>query len=349
MGPLNVSGGPSVTLCDTPDYRGGTWSRDGVIVFASGSTSGLQKVPASGGVPGVLVYQTGTGSQGRQLTWFDLMGRLQGPVGDRATYDDVVLSPDGTRAAVSIVDPRLRTSDIWIVDLARGLRTRFTFDPSDEAAPVWSPDGDSIVFGSRSKGRMDLYQKASSGAGTEALLLADMVDKCPQSWSSDGRFIIYWAAQDVWALPLSGDRKPFPLLRTQFNEQFPQLSPDGRWLAYTSNESGRNEVYVTSFPGPGGKWQVSARGGSFSRWRRDGVFFGGGGALSAAAVNGRGSAFEVGAVRSLSLGGTLRVTGARTAYDVSPDGRRLLAATLGEGAAAMSLTVVTNWTESLNK
>lgn len=178
-----------------------------------------------------------------------------------------MLSEDGKRAAVSLRTPQAGTHDIWLVDLARGLQTRFTFDPAEEFSPIWSPDGAHIVFNSGRKGHLDLYQKASSGAGTEEVLLADSLDKTPVSWSPDGRFILYVAAggttgNDLWILPLAGDRKPFPFLQTSFNERQARFSPDGRWIAYDSNESGQNQVYVAPFPGPGGKWQVSASGGT---------------------------------------------------------------------------------------
>ena len=216
---------------------------------------------------GVLAYQTGAATANSQLVWFDRTGKQIGVLGDPAAYDDLELSPDGRQASVSIPDEAGKGRDIWLYDVARGLRTRFTFGPADELGPIWSPDGSRIVFNSRRKGHLDLYQKASSGAGTEEVLLEDNLDKYPTSWSPDGRFILYSSfggptGNDLFVLPLSGDRKPFPFLQTQFNEAFGQFSPDGRWVAYASNESGRNEVYVAPFPGPGGKWQVS------TGWRR---------------------------------------------------------------------------------
>jgi len=184
---------------------------------------------------GVLAYQTGTGTTATQLAWFDRTGKQVGKLGDSATYADLVLSPDEKRASVSISDGQQR--DIWAYDVARGLRTRITFDPADELNSVWSPDGSWLVFNSRRKGHLDLYQKASSGAGTEEVLLEDNRDKSPQSWSPDGRFILYTSSgpptgDDLFVLPLSGDRKPVPFLQTPFNEYDGQFSPDGRWVAY---------------------------------------------------------------------------------------------------------------------
>ena len=239
--------------------------------------------------------------------------------------------------------------------MARGLRTRFTFDAADEQSSVWSPDGSRIVFNSRRKGHMDLYQKASSGAGAEEILLADDLEKSPMSWSSDGRFILYTVGGgstgvDLWILPMSGDRKPFPFLQTPFNEVPAVFSPDGRWIAYASNESGRPEVYVAPFPGPGGKWQVSTAAGTNPRWRRDGkeILYAAGQQLMAAAVNGAGSTFQVGAVQPLFA---IQPGGPRSFYDVSPDGQRFLANTSPDQrpVSVPPITVVVNWTAALKK
>jgi Tol biopolymer transport system component len=470
---IEVSGGPPITLCDAPDNRGGTWSRDGVIVFAPNYPGILQKVSASGGVPaaatmlgageiahvrpiflpdgrhflynantnsasgvpiymasldsnerkllfntdgsnvfytqehilflrettlmaqpfdsrrlvftgeafpvaeeiqtqpgtppygvfsasdnGVLAYQTGTAAAGLQLVWFDRTGKQIGVLGDLARYADLQLSPDGKRASVSIPDQLGKGRDIWLYDVARGLRTRFTFDPADEFTSVWSPDGSRVVFNSRRKGHLDLFQKASSGAGTEEVLLEDNVDKYPESWSPDGRFILYatggsttsTTGSDLFVLPLSGDRKPFPFLNTQFNEGQGQFSPDGRWIAYRSDESGRGEVYVAPFPGAGGKWQISTGGGIYPRWRRDGteiLYFTPDNRLMAATVNGKGGNFEVGVVKPLF--GTRAPIGFRYPYDVSADGQRFLINTLPEQATSAPITVVVNWTAGLKR
>ena len=302
-----------------------------------------------------------------QLVWFDRSGKQTGVLGDRARFADLSLAPDGRRVAVSIFDLARRARDIWLFDIARGFGTRFTFDPSDELASVWSPDGSRVVFNARRKGHLDLYQKASNGAGIDEELLADGLDKHPHDWSPDGRFILFVVSApktgfDLWVLPLFGDRKPFPFTQTRFNEGLGQFSPDGRWIAYASNESGRDEVYVAPFQGRApdaaaargasdGKWQVSTAGGSAPRWRGDGkeIFYLGGSALNklmAAAVNGQGSAFEVGAVRPLF---DTRPRWPRWVYVVSPDGQRFLVNTLVEEAAAAPITLVVNWPALLKK
>jgi Tol biopolymer transport system component/predicted Ser/Thr protein kinase len=302
---------------------------------------------------GVLAYQTGSGAAGSQLVWFDRAGKQIRVLGDPALYTDLELSPDGKRASISF-PAQASIWDIWIYDLARGLPTRFTFGTAQALTSIWSPDGSRIVFNSREKRHFDLYQKASSGAGTEEVLLEDNLDKYPVSWSPDGRFILYRttnaAASGLFVFPLSGDRKPYPFLKTQFNEGLGQFSPDGRWVAYESNDSARDEIYVAPFPGPGGKWQISTAGGSFPRWRRDGTeifYLAPDNKLMAAAVNGKGGSFEVGVVKPLFETNTFR---ARYSFAVSPDGQRfLMINTTKQQVSSAPITVVLNWTAGLKK
>jgi serine/threonine protein kinase len=316
---------------------------------------------------GVLAYQPGSAEMGgnadplSQLVWFDRSGKRIGALGDPARFRNAQLAPDGRRVAVNLFDTSRRTRDIWLVDTARGIRTRFTFDPGDEAALVWSPDGSRLVFSAQG----DLSLKASSGAGVEEKLVADDRGNSPSDWSRDGRFILFSAfaaASDLWILPLFGDRKPFPFLQTSFSEDLGFFSPDGLWIAYVSNESGRNEVYVAPFLGlrgeptaaapgtPGGKWQVSAAGGNWPRWRSDGkeiFYLAPDSKLMVAAVNGQGSAFEVDAVRPLF---DMRpVTNQRFMYDVSADGQRFLVNTPAEegSSAPAPITLVVNWPAAL--
>jgi eukaryotic-like serine/threonine-protein kinase len=301
---------------------------------------------------GVLAYQTGTERVGSQLVWVDRTGKQVGMLGDAAAYSDLEFSPDRKRASVSIPEAG-KGRAIWLYDITRGRRTRFTFDPADELESIWSPDSGQIVFNSRRKGHLDLYQKASSGAGTEEVLLEDDLDKYPVSWSPDGRFILYVSSgtnNSLFALPLSGDRKPFPFLKAQFNGVSAQFSPDGRWVAYQSNESGRAEVYVAPFPGPGGKWLISTAGGSLPRWRHDGTeifYLDLDNNLMAAAVNEKEGSFDVGGVKPLF--GTHAAQGGRYRYDVSADGQRFLINTVPEQTASAPITVVLNWTAGLKK
>jgi Tol biopolymer transport system component len=307
----------------------------------------------------VLAYQTGLEARGvpTRLAWFDRSGKEIGAIGDRADYGDVEISPDGTQVTVSRLDPGTGR-DIWIFDLARGIPTRFTADPADEYASVWSPDGSQIIFNSRRQGHLDLYRKASSGAGSEETLLVDVADKSPMSWSADGEIVLFNTGNvsivgnqvDLWALPLMGDRKPFPVVNSAFNEARGRLSPDGRWIAYTSDESGQTEIYVTPFPSRAGKWRVSTAGGNWPRWGRDGneIFF-----LSAdsthlmsARVDGNGSQFVVGKIETL-LEAPWRL-GARYPYDVARDGR-ILAAVLVDQPTATPITLLVNWLNELSR
>ena len=302
---------------------------------------------------GVLAYQTGRGGTGSQLTWFDRTGKQFGVLGESGVTTDLELSPDQKRASVSTLQAGI---DIWVYDVGRGLPTRFTFGPGIAGSSIWSPDGTHIVFGANRNGFANLYQKASNGAGAEEVLVEDKLNKTPVSWSPDGRFIMYVSSgsatgNDLFVLPLSADRKPVPFLQTKFNEGAGQFSPDGRWVAYQSDESGKYEVYVAPFPGPAGKWQISTAGGTNPRWRRDGTeifYLAPDDTLMAAAVNGKASSFQVGAVKRLF---PTRVIGPRHEYDVGADGQKFLinSAPQLNRAVPTPITVVINWTAGLKK
>ncbi len=306
---------------------------------------------------GVLAYQTGAGVVRSQLTWFDRDGKQTGLLGDQADYADLELSPDDQRVAVSVLDPAQGTRDLWLFDVKRELRTRFTFDSTSEFEPIWSPDGTRLVFAS--KASVDLYQKPSSGSGSEDALLEGGLGKFPSDWSPNGRFILYVsggaaiARSDLLVLPLVGDPKPFPFLETSFLETRGQFSPDGRWIAYASDESGQLEIYVARFPEPTERRRVSTAGGLWPRWRRDGkeiVFLAPDNTLTAATVNGEGATFEVGAVRTLfAVRPRPMVTLGDYPYDVSADGQRFLVNALVEERASAAITLVVNWTAGLKK
>jgi serine/threonine protein kinase len=323
---------------------------------------------------GVLAYQGGgTAQTGTQLLWVDRAGKPIRPVSDLGLFFTPRLSPDGQRLAVQITDPQGQNADIWIYELGRGTKTRFTFDPARDLNPVWSPDGTSIVFASNRTGHFDLYQKAASGASAEELLFESNDDKRPLSWSPDGRFIAYYSRDpngktkgDLWVLPLFGDKKPFPFLQTESEEGGAQFSPDGRWIAYTSDETGTFEVYVAPFgvnpqgerpPGSrglsaqAGKWQVSIKGGQFPMWRRDGkeiFYYSGDNKLMAAVVMARGSTFEAETPRPLFEILMRRSVG--TIYDFSGDGQRFLVnGFLVAAQTPAPVTLVVNWNANLKK
>ncbi|HEV8385608.1 MAG TPA: hypothetical protein VGQ11_12115, partial [Candidatus Acidoferrales bacterium] len=263
------------------------------------------------------------------------------------------------KVAVSLFDPAARNIDIWIYEVSRGLRTRFTFDPTFDRLPVWSPDGSRIVFSSSRRGQYDLYVKPASGAGAEELLLAASGSNLyPTDWSPDGKFLLYWnpgttTGNDLWVLPMTGERKPVPFLQTPFNESDGHFSPDGKWIAYVSNESGTEQVYVAPFPGPGGKWQISSAGGIRPLWRRDGkeiVFLAPDDTLTATEVSGTGASFQVGAVRPLFLTKPQRFVSFFPAlYSASSDTQRFLINSATSQAASAPMTLVVNWTADLKK
>jgi Tol biopolymer transport system component len=229
---------------------------------------------------GVLAYLSSPSGGHAQLGWFDRGGRPLGTVGEPSELLTPSISPDGSTLAVSRYDRPTTTTDIWLHNLARGTASRFTFGPAQNLFPIWSPYGRQIVSASYRDSAWGLYLKPTIAAGKEVLLLKWPSQIFPFDWSRDGRSIIYrqgdtHAKSGIWVLPLSGDSpplpgKPFPFLQTEFNEREAKLSRDGKWLAYTSDETGRNEVYVQTFPSLGGKSQVSTGGGSRPVWSRDG-------------------------------------------------------------------------------
>jgi Tol biopolymer transport system component len=299
---------------------------------------------------GLLAYVQGAAAS-QQLTWYDRGGKEVGRVGDPFDIGSVELSPDHKAVAVDRLE---QTIDLWIYNVAQGLRNRLTFSPAADQFPIWSPDGKSIVYRSNPKGRFDLYRKAADGTGNEEPLYADGVTKIPTGWSPDGRLLLFYridpkTQDDIWVLPLDNLSKPYPWLATSSNERWAKFSPDGRWLAYESDESGRYEIYVAPFPGPGGKRQISAGGGYSPRWRADGkeIFYGAPNEkMMAAEVSIKGTTIEVGTVRTLGVPVFLRQP---YAYDVSADGERFLVAVPLELKSAATLTLIQNWTALLKK
>jgi Tol biopolymer transport system component len=306
----------------------------------------------SASAAGPIVYRTASESD-RQSAWFDRSGKLIEVVNniDNSTDLDPALSPDGRHLAIA------RTvngnKDIWLLDVARGILSRFTFDPGTEGRPVWSPDGAKIVFFSNRRGSFDLYQKAASGTGDEELLLESSTTKVPLDWSSDGRFLLYrnddpQTGSDLWALPLTGDRKPFPVVQTPFQDRDGQFSPDTKWVAYQCNESGRFEIYVQPFPGPGAKTQISTNGGMQVRWRRDGkelFYVSPDDRLEAVPFKPTpgGQNFEAGVPAPLfatHIGGAGQQN--RQQYIVSPDGQRFLMSTVKNDTPS-PITLILNW------
>ncbi|MGQ0732685.1 MAG: protein kinase domain-containing protein [Acidobacteriota bacterium] len=301
---------------------------------------------------GVLAYRPGSANRGLTMRWIDRRGARGDAVGTPGVYENPRLSPDGTRLAYHSQD---RGADIWVTDLARGATTRFTFDPGTDNVPVWSPDGARIAFVSnREGGVFNVYHRSASGTGEDELLLKTPNNKTLNDWSADGRYLLYEendpkTGSDLWVLPMTGDRTPMRVLDTRFNERGGAFSPDGRWIAYASDENGANEVYVRTFPVSGGKWQVSTGRGFSPRWRPDGkeLFYDRTGQMMAVDLSGTvpGRQFKAGPPTPLFPG--LRSMPPHN-YDIAADGRFLVLTTTAADTL-LPIVVVLNWLSGLDE
>jgi eukaryotic-like serine/threonine-protein kinase len=463
---VDVSGGPVQVVCDATAGRGGTWSRDGVILFAPSAQSPIYRIAASGGQPAaVLSFDTARGEDSQRwpfflpdgrhflyfsylganpesrnqnggiragsldskqtsqilaegsnavyveprqllfyrggnllaqrfdpsslkisgeavpiaegvgyiearkfalfsaspagilvyaravefpsrLTWFDRLGRPVGTVGDSGDYNSPQLSPDGRRLAVTLKEGQ--KSSIWLFDLVRGSKTRFSEGTGDDGPAIWSPDGSRLAFGSGRGGPTRLYVRPVGGTGSEQAMLKTTNAEVPTSWSRDGRFIAYqipgattdW---DIWILPLGGDRKPLPFVQTNAIESFPVFSPDGRWIAYASNDSGKFDIYVAPFPGPGQRIPISTAGGREPAWRGDGK------ELFYIAEDGKMMAVPIQTGTTLEPGIPVMLFETRTRpnqigrYDVTPDGQKFLVVSRVAEREIPPIAFVVNW------
>ena len=315
---------------------------------------------------GVLAYRSGSFGGNPRLVWFDRGGKSLGTLGQPADYyGGLALSPDGKRVAVGELD-QAGNRDIWLLDVTRGVHTRFTFDALS-ATPIWSPDGTRLVFNSSRGASRNIYQKDSSGSGYEELLAKS---GSPEDWSPDGGYLLYILVDpktnntDLWVLPNpSGppeNHKPVPYLQTPFVKRQGQFSPDGHWIAYASDESGSSQyqIYVQSFPAGAGKFQVSTgAGGTQPRWRRDGkeIFYLAADGKLMAVETQTTPKFEAGAPKALfdpliSRGRMSPQVFYR--YDVTADGKRFLAisaSTAPETSASAPITVMVDWLAALKR
>jgi len=304
---------------------------------------------------GSLIYDPNVPTDYQQLTWVDRAGKPLGTVGPPGNYASPRVAPDGRRVAVSRRDPQSDNWDIYVIDIARDVSSRLTFDPGDDRNPLWSHDGSRIAWSADRDGAFQIYQKPASGVGPEELLLKAVVRITPGNWSADGRFLLYARFDpntrvDLWTLPLAGDRQPSPFLQTPFDEYLGRFSPDGRWIAYQSNDQGRPEVYVQTVPASGGKWQISTSGGQQPTWRSDGrelYYLSTDGKLMAVEVN-PGNSFEASAPRALFDLAPARASGG-PGYAMTAAGDRFLFVTAREEEASQQFTVVTNWTAEAKK
>jgi Tol biopolymer transport system component len=324
-------------------------------------TSVLNYAPIAVSETGVLLYKSGGAGGPNQLAWFDRGGKLLGTVGTPGPVYTPALSLDEKSVVFSRISGS--GSGLWLLDLGRGVEQRFTTDASVDSGPVWSPNGDRIVFASqRGSAVSNLYQKAASGSGQDELLLTTGNTKTPSQWSRDGRFIVYSeldskTKRGIWVLPMEEgrERKAFLFLHSESNEFEGQLSPDSHWMAYTSDESGQPEVYVRSFPTGELQKKISLAGGDQPWWRADGkelFFVGADGKIVAVPVNADPGAkpfLEPGAPKPLFDGHLSRTGGTPIfQYNVTSDGKRFLLVTTGAASPAL-LNVVMNWDAGLEK
>jgi serine/threonine protein kinase len=463
---VEAAGGPPQTVCTAPDGRGGTWSRDGVIVFAPSYATGLQRVSAGGGTPtdvtsldtllredshrwpsflpdgrrflylrrgatersgiylgsidsqdstllvpsrtngmiaspgyllfmrertlmaqrfddgsgaltgdafplvesvgsdigynfgffsvatnGTFVTGGSVGVSNRELVWYDRAGKRLAGVGRAGALFDFALSPDEKRVVFRRVDLQAGNHDLWILDLMRGTESRFTFRPTLDDDPLWSPDGQYVAFDSNPDGVAGVYKKIASGAGTESHLLKLQKGTYPRDWSLDGRYILaeheVGNGTELWVVPTGKGEKAFPYAQGDGLEiANGRFSPDGKWVAYSSNESGIREVYVQAFPATQGKWQVSTAGGSAPMWRRDGkvlFYVAPNRKLMMVEVNPSGQSFDQGIPEPLFEIDVDRYD-APNRYAVSRDGSRFLINVPAEATATQPLTVTLNAT-----
>ncbi len=306
---------------------------------------------------GVLAYSTGEllgGTQIREIAWVDRSGKRLGVLGQPEKISSMTLSPNEKRILFGLFNVGGDTADIWLLDVERDVPSCFTFRPGLSGSGIWSPDGSATVFAFNNRA---IYRKAADGTGNEELVLTGGINTRPMDWSQDGKFVVYQSyggatGTDLWLLPLQGDRKPFPYLQTPFNEGTAQFSPDGRWMAYVSNESGQPQVYVQAIPASGAKWQISPTGGDQPRWRHDGrelFFISADRKLTAVSVKSD-TAFESGTPQSLfGLDPVFAPFNGHWAYQPSADGQRFLILANVSGSVAPPITIVFNFQAGLKK
>jgi Tol biopolymer transport system component/tRNA A-37 threonylcarbamoyl transferase component Bud32 len=319
---------------------------DGIDSFWSVSNTGL------------LFYRKASmTSANKQLAWFDRAGRQVGQIGAPANYGDVELSPNGDRVAVDMIANNNR--DVWMIDIARGVPLRITFDPASEWSPSWSLDGSRLTFASSRNGTNHIYEKSATGVGNEDLVFSSDSNEIPVHRSRDGRYIVFSRLKpqgqtgvDTWVLDTS-QKKATPYTESPFDKAQARISPDGKWVVYTTNDSGTYQIVVQTFPDPkGGKWQITAQGGIEPKWSRDGR------ELYYLALDGKMMAVPVKIDRSFEAGAPMALfetplTVSRSQsprdrrYDVAADGRFLIA--VPAGGAPIPISAILNWTSGLEK
>ena len=321
---------------------------EGVMTDAGGA------VEFSLSADGSLVYAAGgTQTPERTLVWVDREGAVE-PLGAPArAYLDPRFSPDGRRLAVRING---ENRDIWVYDLGRRTLSRLTFDPGVDETPVWTPDGKWVTFSGVRDGVANLLRRVADGSEEEEQLVTLQEHTHADSWSPNGQVLVFsmgptgTASGGIWLLPLEEDREPTLFLKTPFNVYTSRLSPDGHWIAYASDESGRLEIYVQPFPGLGGKWPISTDGGGHAVWSRDGreLFYRNGDKMMVVEVTTQPN-FSAGSPKALFEGQFFITGDGNTSYDVAPDGQRLLMIQESAEQQRAQINVVLNWFEELKR
>jgi Tol biopolymer transport system component len=322
------------------------------------NTEGSRYASVSASETGVLAYAHGGGNVNNRLVWRDRAGNMAGNVGEPALYLGMALSRDDRQIAVVLPSGSIEDRDIWIIDTLRGTRSRLTFEPGPDITPVWSPDGTRIAFQGVRNGEVGMRQKIVSGTAADEPLMRERMVGLPTDWSADGRFIAFnrvagsGRSVDVWVLPTFGDRKPFPFVETQFDELSGTFSPDGRWLAYASTETGQSQIYVQPFPATGGRYQVSRNGGVIPTWRSDGkeLFYLAppDSRLTAVSID-TSRGFEMGEPQALFVTNAAPNQATYRQFAISNDGKRFLINTQVQQASTQPITVVVNWLSSVQK
>ncbi len=308
---------------------------------------------------GTLVFGTGDDVITTQMVWFDRTGTRLSVVDQPGAFRQPQLNVDGSKLLVERLDLRTRASDIWLYDLARNVNSRLTFGPGWQFIAVGSPDMSRIVYGGIidiSVVRTRLLVKSVSGAGDPKELLSGLVSRYLCDWSHDGKFALFvqlgdGMREDLWILPLTGDQKPFPFLRTPFAEEQGQFSPDGKWIAYASDDTGKAEIYVQNFPATGAKWRISTNGGTQPRWRGDGkeIFYLAADRKLMAVPVKSGPHFEAGPPATLFQTAITSELGPYISfsYAVTGDGKRFLLLDPVGDESSPAMSVVLNWTAGL--
>ena len=303
----------------------------------------------SAAASGLLLYQRALQSQ---LTWLDNNGNKISTVGSPGLISMPFISPDGKHAMAPVMDPRQGKFKLWLYDLTQGTQSPFTFGDNDDQYPAWSPDSKTVAYASNRKGQEDIYVKSAEGDSGEQTLLTIPGDKEPDCWSSDGRYLLFDLfskdahGSEVWAIPFFGERKPFRVMQSSENGTWGQFSPDNKWIAYASDESGRDEIYVIPFPGPGAKWQISTAGGVTPFWPtpKELFYMTPDFRVMSTELQIEGSKLVVGKSRQL-FGG--RAFGSSLGIFPAPDGKRWLVPFPVEEPNASPLVLTTNWTAAL--